>query len=200
MTERRSRGEGGLSWSESRQRSRVLQLSCGRRAVMMVARRSRGEGSLFWNEKRQRWIGLVSLGYAASGKRRRHGSAGERRPRQSQAAGGDAGPGRGFRPIAATTPSPSGRGWLAHGLAATGSEHRKEPDDPGTAHLLPAWAASAGGAHRPTRSTVAHRGERHEAEHRHPAPGFTAILRRSIRRAQARDHVQAQRRAAVRRA
>jgi hypothetical protein len=37
---------------------------------MMVARRSRGEGSLFWNEKRQRWIGIVSRGYAANGKRR----------------------------------------------------------------------------------------------------------------------------------
>jgi hypothetical protein len=36
---------------------------------MMVARRSRGEGSLFWHEKRQRWIGVVSQGYAASGKR-----------------------------------------------------------------------------------------------------------------------------------
>ena len=37
---------------------------------MMVARRSRGEGSLFWNEKRHRWIGIVSQGYAANGKRR----------------------------------------------------------------------------------------------------------------------------------
>ena len=37
---------------------------------MMVARRSRGEGSLFWHEKRQRWIGVVSQGYAANGKRR----------------------------------------------------------------------------------------------------------------------------------
>ena len=37
---------------------------------MMVARRSRGEGSLSWHEKRQRWIGIVSQGYAASGKRR----------------------------------------------------------------------------------------------------------------------------------
>jgi hypothetical protein len=37
---------------------------------MMVARRSRGEGSLFWHEKRQRWIGIVSQGHAASGKRR----------------------------------------------------------------------------------------------------------------------------------
>ena len=37
---------------------------------MMVARRSRGEGSLFWHEKRQRWIGVVSEGYAANGKRR----------------------------------------------------------------------------------------------------------------------------------
>ena len=37
---------------------------------MVVARRSRGEGSLFWNEKRHRWIGIVSQGYAANGKRR----------------------------------------------------------------------------------------------------------------------------------
>ena len=50
--------------------SSTCSCSCGRRAVMMVARRSRGEGSLFWNEKRQRWIGIVSQGYAANGKRR----------------------------------------------------------------------------------------------------------------------------------
>ena len=37
---------------------------------MMVARRSAGEGSLFWHEKRQRWIGVVSQGYAANGRRR----------------------------------------------------------------------------------------------------------------------------------
>jgi hypothetical protein len=36
----------------------------------MIARRSRGEGSLFCHEKRQRWIGVVSQGYAANGKRR----------------------------------------------------------------------------------------------------------------------------------
>src|SRR3954470_4100038 len=36
----------------------------------MVTRRSYGEGGLSWNEGRQRWVGRVSLGYAANGKRR----------------------------------------------------------------------------------------------------------------------------------
>jgi integrase len=36
----------------------------------MVTRRSNGEGGLSWNEPRQRWVGRVSLGYNAQGKRR----------------------------------------------------------------------------------------------------------------------------------
>jgi len=36
----------------------------------MAMRRSKGEGSLSWNEARQRWVGRVSLGYNADGKRR----------------------------------------------------------------------------------------------------------------------------------
>jgi integrase len=36
----------------------------------MATRRSYGEGGLSWNEARQRWVGRVSLGYGANGKRR----------------------------------------------------------------------------------------------------------------------------------
>jgi hypothetical protein len=36
----------------------------------MATRRSNGEGGLSWNEARQRWVGRVSLGYNADGKRR----------------------------------------------------------------------------------------------------------------------------------
>jgi integrase len=36
----------------------------------MATRRSKGEGGLSWNEARQRWVGRVSLGYTADGKRR----------------------------------------------------------------------------------------------------------------------------------
>src|SRR5690242_17133390 len=36
----------------------------------MTTRRSNGEGGLSWNEARQRWVGRVSLGYTALGKRR----------------------------------------------------------------------------------------------------------------------------------
>jgi len=53
--------------------SEYVQLLLREAGEMMVARRSRGEGSLFWHEKRQRWIGVVSQGYAANGKRRRPG-------------------------------------------------------------------------------------------------------------------------------
>ena len=36
----------------------------------MTERRSRGEGGLSWSESRQRWIGRVSVGFTAMGKRR----------------------------------------------------------------------------------------------------------------------------------
>jgi hypothetical protein len=36
----------------------------------VAERRSRGEGGLSWNESRQRWIGRVSVGFTAMGKRR----------------------------------------------------------------------------------------------------------------------------------
>ena len=36
----------------------------------MATRRSTGEGGLSWNDSRQRWVGRVSLGYNAEGKRR----------------------------------------------------------------------------------------------------------------------------------
>jgi hypothetical protein len=36
----------------------------------VAERRSRGEGGLSWNEARQRWIGRVSVGFTAMGKRR----------------------------------------------------------------------------------------------------------------------------------
>jgi integrase len=37
----------------------------------MTTRRSRGEGGLHWDEARERWIGTVSVGFDARGKRRR---------------------------------------------------------------------------------------------------------------------------------
>jgi hypothetical protein len=36
----------------------------------VAERRSRGEGGLSWNESRKRWIGRVSAGFTAMGKRR----------------------------------------------------------------------------------------------------------------------------------
>lgn len=37
--------------------------------MRMATRRSDGDGALFWSEKRQRWIGRMSAGYRADGKR-----------------------------------------------------------------------------------------------------------------------------------
>jgi len=36
----------------------------------VTERRSRGEGGLSWSESRQRWIGRISVGFTAMGKRR----------------------------------------------------------------------------------------------------------------------------------
>jgi hypothetical protein len=37
----------------------------------MTTRRSRAEGGLHWDEPRERWIGTVSIGFDARGKRRK---------------------------------------------------------------------------------------------------------------------------------
>ena len=115
-------------------RSRYAQLLCGRRAVMMVARRSRGEGSLFWNEKRQRWIGIVSQGYAANGKRRTTWVSGRTKTeaktklREAQRARDDGLPaGRRDYTVRQAVES-----WLSM-VWRGGSQHSKEPDDLGSA-------------------------------------------------------------------
>src|SRR5688500_7377411 len=100
---------------------------------MMVARRSRGEGSLFWHEKRQRWIGVVSQGYAANGKRRTTWVKRENEDRgKDQAAGGAASSGR----WSASWPprlhgAASCRVMAGAWSGGAGSEHGDEPDDLG---------------------------------------------------------------------
>jgi hypothetical protein len=98
---------------------------------MIVARRSAGEGSLFWHEKRQRWIGVVSQGYAANGRRRttwvtgRTKTEAKNKLREAQRAR-DAGLPVGRR----TTVRQAVESWLEHGLAGARSQHSDESDDP----------------------------------------------------------------------
>jgi hypothetical protein len=100
---------------------------------MMVARRSRGEGSLFWHEKRQRWIGVVSQGYAANGKRRatwvtgRTKTEAKTKLREAQQAR-DAGLPAGRRDYTVRQAVDS---WLEHWSDGTRSKHCNEPDDLG---------------------------------------------------------------------
>ena len=113
----------------------------------MVARRSRGEGSLFWNEKRQRWIGIVSQGYAANGKRRTTWVSGRTKTeaktklREAQRARDDGLPaGRRDYTVRQAVES-----WLEHGLAGRGSQHSKEQDDLGSAACAAGFGVSSAG-------------------------------------------------------
>jgi integrase len=47
-----------------------MWLGCCGGVLVVTARRNRGDGGIHWDEARQRWIGTVTLGYDALGKRR----------------------------------------------------------------------------------------------------------------------------------
>ena len=100
---------------------------------MMVARRSRGEGSLFWHEKRQRWIGVVSQGYAANGKRRTTWVTGRTKTeakiklREAQAGPGCWSAGRAPQLHGAASCRVMAGAWSG----GAGSQHSDEPDDLG---------------------------------------------------------------------
>src|SRR4029453_17971209 len=165
--------------------------SCKRQAVMMVGRRSAGEGSLFWHEKRQRWIGVVSQGYAANGRRRttwvtgRTKTEAKNKLREAQRAR-DAGLPVGRRNY---TVRQAVEAWLEHGLAGRDPNTVTNRTILARRHLLPAlgsrrlaelaadevdrWLAGKSG--QLSTDTLAK---------------LLSILRQSVRRAQARDLVQ----------
>jgi hypothetical protein len=107
----------------------------------MVARRSPGEGSLFWHEKRQRWIGVVSQGYAANGKRRttwvtgRTKTEAKTKLRDAQRARDDGLPAsrRDY------TVRQAVESWLEHGLAGRDRSTVTNRTILARGHLLPAW-------------------------------------------------------------
>ena len=165
--------------------------SCGSRAVMMVARRSRGEGSLFWNEKRQRWIGIVSQGYAASGKRRTTWVSGRTKTeaktklREAQRARDDGLPaGRRDYTVRQAVES-----WLEHGLAGRDRSTVRNRTILARRHVLPAL-----GSRRLAELTADEVDRWLTGESKWVSTDTLAkllsILRQSIRRAQAHDLVQ----------
>jgi integrase len=50
----------------------------------MPARRSRGEGSLYWDESRQRWMAAVDVGFSPTGKRQRRWVSGKTKTEAKQ--------------------------------------------------------------------------------------------------------------------
>jgi integrase len=158
---------------------------------MMVARRSRGEGSLFWHEKRQRWIGVVSQGYAASGKRRttwvtgRTKTEAKTKLREAQRAR-DAGLPAGRHDY---TVRQAVESWLEHGLAGRDPSTVTNRTILARRHLLPAL-----GSRRLTELAADEVDRWLTAESGQLSTDTVAkllsILRQSIRRAQARDLVQ----------
>ena len=158
---------------------------------MMVARRSRGEGSLFWHEKRQRWIGVVSQGYAANGKRRTTWVSGRTKTeaktklREAQQAR-DAGLPAGRRNYTVRQAVDS---WLEHGLAGRDRSTVTNRTILARKHLLPAL-----GSRRLTELTADEVDRWLVGESSQLSTDTLAkllsILRQSIRQAQARDLVQ----------
>jgi integrase len=157
----------------------------------MVARRSRGEGSLFWNEKRQRWIGIVSQGYAANGKRRTTWVSGRTKTeaktklREAQRARDDGLPaGRRDYTVRQAVES-----WLEHGLAGRDRSTVRNRTILARRHLLPAL-----GSRRLAELTADEVDRWLTGESKGVSTDTLAkllsILRQSIRRAQARDLVQ----------
>src|SRR5215217_4343507 len=158
---------------------------------MMVARRSRGEGSLFWNEKRQRWIGIVSQGYAASGKRRTTWVSGRTKTeaktklREAQRARDDGLPaGRRDYTVRQAVES-----WLEHGLAGRDRSTVRNRTILARRHVLPAL-----GSRRLAELTADEVDRWLIGESKWVSTDTLAkllsILRQSIRRAQSRDLVQ----------
>ncbi|HET6758079.1 MAG TPA: site-specific integrase [Propionibacteriaceae bacterium] len=158
---------------------------------MMVARRSRGEGSLFWNEKRQRWIGIVSQGYAANGKRRTTWVSGRTKTeaktklREAQRARDDGLPaGRRDYTVRQAVES-----WLEHGLAGRDPSTVRNRTILARRHVLPAL-----GSRRLAELTADEVDRWLTGESKGVSTDTLAkllsILRQSIRRAQARDLVQ----------
>jgi integrase len=158
---------------------------------MMVARRSRGEGSLFWNEKRQRWIGIVSQGYAANGKRRTTWVSGRTKTeaktklREAQRARDDGLPaGRRDYTVRQAVES-----WLQHGLAGRDPSTVRNRTILARRHVLPAL-----GSRRLAELTADEVDRWLTGESKGVSTDTLAkllsILRQSIRRAQARDLVQ----------
>ena len=158
---------------------------------MMVARRSRGEGSLFWNEKRQRWIGIVSQGYATSGKRRttrvsaRTKTEAKTNLREAQRARDDGLPaGRRDYTVRQAVES-----WLEHGLAGRDRSTVRNRTILARRHVMPAL-----GSRRLAELTADEVDRWLTGESKGVSTDTLAkllsILRQSIRRAQARDLVQ----------
>jgi hypothetical protein len=158
---------------------------------MMVARRSAGEGSLFWHEKRQRWIGVVSQGYAANGRRRttwvtgRTKTEAKNKLREAQRAR-DAGLPVGRRNY---TVRQAVEAWLEHGLAGRDPNTVTNRTILARRHLLPALGS------RRLAELTADKVDRWLAAKSDQLSTDTlakllSLLRQSVRRAQARDLVQ----------
>lgn len=156
----------------------------------MTARRSRGDGSLHWDQSRQRWTASVTVGFTPSGKRivRRAGgrTKTEARTRLTQLTRD--------RDEGIATAS---RGLTVGQAVTDGLDHGLSGRDPATVntlrllsaeHVIPALGArrladlSAG-------DVDARLADKARTLSTRTVQAIKSILRRSITRAQARDHV-----------
>ena len=156
---------------------------------MATTRRSNGEGGLRWNDARQRWVGRVSLGYNADGKRR-IGTVSARTKTEAVAKlrvllrdHDD-----GLPTQRTSTVGDAVEAWLAHGLVG------RDPNTVANRTSLARTHVIAGLGRRRLTELTAEEIDRWLADKAKSLSTDTlqrllAILRHSIRRAQARDLV-----------
>lgn len=154
----------------------------------MVSRRSRGEGALFWDETRHRWIALVDAGFTVEGKRRRRYVSGksktEVKTKLQQVLRDEA---ESLHPESKTlTVGEVISDWLEHGLVGKEPSTIQNRRTLAERHLIPALGRRKL-VELTTRDVDRFLAEKATTLSTATVARLLSILRRSIRRAQARD-------------
>jgi integrase len=156
----------------------------------MPARRSRGEGALYWDESRQRWMAAVDVGFSPVGKRQRRWVSGKTKTEAKQkllALRRDQGDGLPTEHRTYTVRE-AVESWLQHGLTGRDDHTVTNRTILAETHVIPALGSRRLVDLTPEEidAWLAAKSETLSTDTLHR---LLSILRRSIRRAQARKLV-----------